>query len=945
VILQTGGYIPLFGPGMNVFQSKSGNSLVHMFIHSYLRSITNTKSLMKRILLILLLFAAGGLYGQTTAHRDEAFTELFRRTSGWTAGELSCSVPISGGRSLWLFRFSNIDNYQSGDTSVTCNAQVKNTMVVQSISSPGSFTTILDHTKTDVNRTPFKLADDEPASFIPSAGFSKGDTAYVILRRLNNDFSYGGAYVAKIYTPGMTDASSIASISPLPAMNDIQFGSAVLVDTASNYVYIYGSKANWIVFEPYVARVSMDDILGSWEFYNGSGWTTNAAAAQKIMTDYTPTTFSVLYIQGKYYMITQDHNFFGSCDDAKKIIAYESRHPYGPFENRKELFTLDDQHQGNKVRTFEATAHPEFTENNELLISYNVSNICPAQCVNDRVNADLLRPRFVRVPLTLIDSMIGHPAFAVIKAPYTWDYAPLPVSFDGSASRDAYAEGLTYAWSFGDGATATGNAKVQHTYANPGTYTARLIVSNLRGDRDTATVTVNAIQPTTPAYKDRTFTEYFRRTAGWIASDGTLSVPLPNGKTIWMFGDSHIDDFDPTDQTIPCLFQLRNAMMVQDDVDRNSFVTIIDQTKTGVNRTPIKLVDNDTTLFWPMHGYVKGDTAYLFWIRGHSTKLTRQGNYIAKVYWPTLTSASSIVSLSPVPVPDDDMPLREWGNAVVTDTNTNYAYIYGFKQDWIINVPFVARVSMNNVLGTWEFYDGTGWTTEMNNAQAILPSGGYVSPSFSVVKVQSKYYLITQDIGFLTCGLGRDIYAYESDTPYGPFIHKKTLYTIEDKYNGSYIITYNATAHPEFMDNDELLISYNLNDVCPSLCVNMVERIDPDVYRPKFIRVPLSFLTQPPDDFVMLSDAAQDNHSLTVVAYPNPANVNEVSLKIGMPQSSDVQVTVYTLSGKAKQKHQLGVQVSGEVTHVLDLSTLPSGTYIVKVKTARETKTIKLVRE
>jgi hypothetical protein len=385
---------------------------------------------------------------------------------------------------------------------------------------------------------------------------------------------------------------------------------------------------------------------------------------------------------------------------------------------------------------------------------------------------------------------------------------------------------------------------------------------------------------------------------------------------------------------------------VQEATNRSNFITILDNTKTDVNRSPVKLVDNDTTLFWPMHGYVKGDTAFLFWIRGHSSKLTRQGSYVAKVYWPTLTDASAIKSLSPVPVPDTDKPMREWGNAVITDTNANYAYIYGFKQDWIVNTPYVARVSLNNVLGTWEFYDGAGWTTNMNNAHSLLPSDGYVSPSFSVIKVQNKYYLVTQDIGFLTCGLGRDIFAYESDTPYGPFTGRRTLYTIEDKYKDDYIITYNATAHPEVIENDELLISYNLNDVCPSLCENAGQRINPDIYRPKFIRVPLSFLTQTPDDFVMISEKASNaDRSLTVVAYPNPANVNEVKLKIGMSTSSDVQITVYTLSGKAKQKHQLGTQLSGEITHVLDLSTLPSGTYIVTVKTAKETKMIKLIRE
>lgn len=880
---------------------------------------------MKRIFIFLVFMAGGELCAQNVAYEDVAFTELFRRTSGWTAGERSHSIALPGDRSLWLFRFSNIDNYQAADTSVTCGAQVKNAMLIQDISNPASIATILDDTKTDVNRTPFKLADDEGPSFIPGHGFVKGDTAYVILRRLNGDFSYGGAYVAKIYLPGFTDASSIVSISPLPSMSDIQFGNAVVADTASNYLYIYGSKANWIVFEPYVARVSLDNILGTWEFYNGTGWTTNAAAAQKIMTDYTPTTFSVLPIQGKYYMITQDHNFFGSCDDAKNIISYESTSPQGPFINKKILYTLDDKYKGLNVRTFEATAHPEFTENDELLISYNVNNTCPAQCTSDRFNADLLRPKFIRVPLTLIDPTIGHPVAAVMTSNTQWDYAPLPVSFDASTSRDSYGEGLTYSWNFGDGGTASGNAIVNHTYITPGEYTARVIIANNRGDRDTATIVINALQPTTPAHKDYTFIEYFRKTTGWIASDGTLSVPLPNGKVIWMFGDSHIDDYSPADKKIPCLFQVRNAMMVQDAADRSSFITILDNTKTGVNQTPVKLVDNDTTLFWPMHGFVKGDTAYLFWIRGHNADISRRfKSYVAKVYWPTFTDASAIASLSPVPVPFDK--LREWGNAVIVNSDLNYVYIYGFKQDWIVNIPYVARVSLDNVLGTWEFYNGTGWSADMEDAAPVMPEGGYVSPSFSVIKLGEKYYMITQDIGFLTCGLGRDIFSYESDTPYGPFTNKKVLYTIEDKFKGSYVITYNATAHPEFIENDELLISYNLNDVCPTQCSNGVTRIEPDTYRPKFIRVPLGFID--PDLAEPMAQARASEHPPLSV-YPNPADRNTVTIKFFLRSASFVRITVHTLTGERRLVQNLGMRPAGEVMNFIDLSGLPAGTYII----------------
>src|SRR5215831_2313644 len=64
------------------------------------------------------------------------------------------------------------------------------------------------------------------------------------------------------------------------------------------------------------------------------------------------------------------------------------------------------------------------------------------------------------------------------------------------------------------------------------------------------------------ARRDASFTELFRRTSGWIAGDGGLSVPLSDGRVLWLFGDSHVDDFDPATGTMPCLFQTRNAAFV-----------------------------------------------------------------------------------------------------------------------------------------------------------------------------------------------------------------------------------------------------------------------------------------------------------------------------------------------------------------------------------------------
>ena len=82
---------------------------------------------------------------------------------------------------------------------------------------------------------------------------------------------------------------------------------------------------------------------------------------------------------------------------------------------------------------------------------------------------------------------------------------------------------------------------------------------------------------------DSVWTEYFRRNSGgWTAGDATISVPLPDGRVIWLFGDSYTANVNLTNNTLPCLFQVRNCFMVQDSVDPSVFKTVLDTTMTGI---------------------------------------------------------------------------------------------------------------------------------------------------------------------------------------------------------------------------------------------------------------------------------------------------------------------------------------------------------------------------
>ncbi|MFE7895881.1 lectin [Streptomyces sp. NPDC057412] len=91
----------------------------------------------------------------------------------------------------------------------------------------------------------------------------------------------------------------------------------------------------------------------------------------------------------------------------------------------------------------------------------------------------------------------GRAPLAQAKTSVTSGKAPLSVSFSSAGSSDPDGDSLSYAWTFGDGATSTA-ANPSHTYTAEGQYTATLKVTDSTGKSATASVqiTVGNTAPT-----------------------------------------------------------------------------------------------------------------------------------------------------------------------------------------------------------------------------------------------------------------------------------------------------------------------------------------------------------------------------------------------------------------------------------------------------------------
>ena len=336
------------------------------------------------------------------------------------------------------------------------------------------------------------------------------------------------------------------------------------------------------------------------------------------------------------------------------------------------------------------------------------------------------------------------------------------------------------------------------------------------------------------ARRDTAFTELFRRSSGWIAGDGGLSVPLSDGRVLWLFGDSHVDDLDPATGTMPCLFQTRNAAFLHKTNDLHNVRTLIG---TGPGfRSWLKNSTNDAEWLWPGCGFQVGGKVYLY--LSAFRKTTAKGpfafenagsDYWAKIRFPEMEP----ISYLPLPAFNG----IAFGQGFVKEGAQVYAF--GQKPRGLGCDVFVARFKSARPEAEWSFWDGTNWNSSVRNA-AVIAQGR--SSSVHICKLKNRFLLTTSAFS-VGCDQGKEIFMGTSRRPTGPFAPLQKIYTIEDTFQGHHPFFYFAVAHPEFINSQrELLVTYSINNYepCVPACAN--ERAIPDHYRPKAFRVPLTLI-------------------------------------------------------------------------------------------------------
>jgi hypothetical protein len=318
-----------------------------------------------------------------------------------------------------------------------------------------------------------------------------------------------------------------------------------------------------------------------------------------------------------------------------------------------------------------------------------------------------------------------------------------------------------------------------------------------------------------PAVPDPVFDRLFARgNGGWTGGDGTLSVALGDGRTLWLFGDSFLGRVDPDGSRPVDTLMVRNCVVVQDG---HTLTTLHGETRAEPDSFFPPLAPGEWC--WPADATVEGDRVRVLLHRYRQPRPVLwdwqwTGTAVASLGLPAL----EIEAVTPLAVSNGVMygAILEAAEAV---------YIFGVAEQGAQRRMHLARAPPGNLLGPWEFFDGTAWSTDPARTRPVLTG---VSTQFAVAALEDGLALVTMDN---RVPFSADLVMYRSRRPEGPWQGPCPLYRAPEA--SAALAAYNPFVHPQFTADGLLLVSYNLNHVSDPEALYR----DAAIYRPRFIRV------------------------------------------------------------------------------------------------------------
>lgn len=300
-------------------------------------------------------------------------------------------------------------------------------------------------------------------------------------------------------------------------------------------------------------------------------------------------------------------------------------------------------------------------------------------------------------------------------------------------------------------------------------------------------------------------------------ADSGQSTRLPNGKVLWVFGDTFVR---PETQSSGGAFINNNFILVDKGCAQAVSGPNDAQGQPTSTVTPTGSFDKPgvTDYYWPNIPYIDGNTLNVFmWhMYNDDSGFHMIGQDLAQ--FDVSGAVPVLTSLHQTPGSANGETQPGWGSAVLRADD--FTYIYGNidkYEEWVFGkYYYVARVPNGQVASqaAWRYWDGANWVANQTAAAAVIPGTAGVGAVSSVYqRPNGSYVLVSKKFDMV----GSDIVAWTASSPTGPWIESSTLIApVPNVDTAAGEHTYFGLAHPEVpLASGKMLISWSLNSNDP----------------------------------------------------------------------------------------------------------------------------------
>jgi hypothetical protein len=365
---------------------------------------------------------------------DPSWEAVFQRTEGWTGADGINTADLLDGRILWMFGDTWIGEIRQGRHVLPIDllaGLVNNTLAVHEKPDAGNWIP----PDPSVVRFYWERTGEKNQAWIrPDSGggsgwyWPAGNGLMIkdawgkfrlvffmsqLARSPDSDemwafYRCGNALVI-VNNPGEAVPDwrirKVSVPSGRPGGEKIGWGVTLLSVPASeqtqgDYLYIYGIDESDIGNKKLIlARSPADRVedTGAWQTYLGDGAWGTVDSEYPPVADHLASELSIEpVVIGKtlWYVLVYSEDGFGS-----QILMRMAQHPEGPWSKPFPVYQVEDIRKDKAFFTYAAKSHACISRPGELLISYVINAIDFEMVIQ---NADIYRPRFIRVSLNRV---------------------------------------------------------------------------------------------------------------------------------------------------------------------------------------------------------------------------------------------------------------------------------------------------------------------------------------------------------------------------------------------------------------------------------------------------------------------------------------------------------------------------------------------------------------